>query len=492
MKGETLFTIVEIIRETGGEVAALGRAGLVSTVAVDSRACTPDSLFVALPGERTDGHLFVDEAVRNGSSLTLVNRTYALAHKEKISQLARESQAGFVIVENTLGALQALARFHLRRLPEVLRVGITGSSGKTTTKELVGSILKASAAPASPAAEAPRDPGASAASRSGVFVTEGNLNSEIGLPLSAMQVRKGDRYAVFEMGMNHRGEMDGLADIVRPDIAAITNIGTAHIGPLGSQDAIAEEKKRIFSRFDGRQTGFVFEGEPYFSFLSRGVRGSVLPYGPTTTPGFEGAISLGFDGFDLRVRGRSMRLSLVGIHNLHNALCAISVAEQLGVPLADVQRGLEAVRPVSGRGEVLRGRITVLQDSYNANPESFATAVDFLDDVPWEGRKVIVAGSMKELGQESEMAHARVGSLLAESAAAALFLFGEEMEAAYRQCAGRKETVVWITDFDALRRTVVDFVRDGDFVLLKGSRSMELERLLPHLTNERRPLPEGG
>ena len=187
-----------------------------------------------------------------------------------------------------------------------------------------------------------------------------------------------------------------------------------------------------------------------------------------------------------------MRLSLVGIHNLHNALCAISVAEQLGVPLTDVQRGLEAVRPVSGRGEVLRGRITVLQDSYNANPESFAKAVDFLDDVPWEGRKVIVAGSMKELGQESEMAHARVGSLLAESAADALFLFGEEMEAAYRQCAGRKDTVVWITDFDVLRRTVADFVRDGDFVLLKGSRSMELERLVPHLTNERRPLPEGG
>ncbi len=468
---EPLLTIVEIIRATGGEVVALGNKGFAASVVVDSRQCSRECLFVALPGERTDGHLFIEDALRRGASLTLVNRTFAQENKQKIALLAEKMKAGFVAVPDTLRALQGLARFHMRRLSGVVRVGITGSSGKTTTKDLVGSILGRGAS---------------------TFVSEGNLNSEIGLPLSAFRVQKSDRFAVFEMGMNHRGEMDVLVDIVRPDLAAITNIGTAHIGFLGTRDAIAAEKRKIFSLFDGNQTGFVFEEEPYFSFLKDGIRGSVLPYGPTTTPGYEGSVGLGIEGFDLRVRGRPMRLALVGKHNLHNALCAISIAEHLGVPLADVQEGLEAVRPVSGRGEVLRGRVTVVQDSYNANPESFAKAVDFLGDLPWEGRKVIVAGSMKELGHVSAEAHARVGTLLAESTADALFLFGAEAEAAYLQCRGSKSTVFWTTEFEELRRAVLDFVREGDIVLLKGSRSMALERLLPDLTDERRPLHEGG
>jgi len=470
-RSEPLLTIVEIIRATGGEVLALGNKGFVASVAVDSRECSRDGLFVALPGERTDGHFFVEEAIRRGASLFLVNRKFAQENKGKITLLAEKAHAGFIVVPDTLRALQDLARFHMRKHADVVRVGVTGSSGKTTTKDLIGSILKR---------------GTSA------FVSEGNLNSEIGLPLSAFRVQKNDHYAVFEMGMNHPGEMDVLVDIVRPDLAAITNIGTAHIGLLGSRHAIASEKKKIFALFDGPQTGFVFEEEPYFSFLKEGIRGSVLPYGPTTTPGYEGSDGLGIEGFELRVRGRPMRLALVGKHNLHNALCAISVAEHLGVPLADVQEGLEAVRPNSGRGEVLRGRITVLQDSYNANPESFAKAVDFLGDLPWEGRKVIVAGSMMELGHESAEAHARVGALLAGSTADALFLFGAEAEAAYRKCEGCKPTVVWTTDFEELKRAVLDFVREGDVVLLKGSRSMALERLVPDLTDERRPLHEGG
>ena len=465
------MTIVEIIRATGGEVLALGNKGFAASVAVDSRQCSRDSLFVALPGERTDGHLFVEDALRRGTSLSLVNRKFAQENKEKIVLLAERMQAGFIVVSDTLRALQDLARFHMRKLADVVRVGITGSSGKTTTKDLVGSILKRSAS---------------------TFVSEGNLNSEIGLPLSAFRVQKTDRYAVFEMGMNHQGEMDVLVDIVQPDLAAITNIGTAHIGFLGSKDAIAAEKKKIFVLFDGHQTGFVFEEEPYFSFLKDGIRGSILPYGPTTTPGYEGSVGLGIEGFDLWVRGRPMRLALVGKHNLHNALCAISIAEHLGVPLTDIQEGLEAVRPISGRGEVLRGRITVLQDSYNANPESFAKAVDFLGDLPWEGRKVIVAGSMMELGHASSEAHARVGKLLAGSTADALFLFGAEAEEIYLQCEGSKPTVFWTTEFAELRRALIDFVREGDLVLLKGSRSMELERLLPDLADDRRTLHEGG
>lgn len=488
MDSRTLFGTADILAATAGSlysrrvVAAQARgvrgelpadrAGEVQSVVIDSRTAVPGSLFVALHGERTDGHFFVEDAMQRGALLCLVDRKFVEENEEKILALTTRYGERIIAVRDTLEALQNLARFHMRRLAGVVTIGVTGSTGKTTTKEILGSVLL-------------RDtPG---------FMNQGNLNSEIGLPLSTFSVKTGHRYAIFEMGINHQGEMDILADIVHPDVAVITNIGLAHVGFLGSQDGIAAEKKRIFSHFDGGQTGFVWEDEPYFAFLSAGVNGRVVPYGARTTPGYSGSESRGLDGWALSLDGRRVKLPLVGAHNLINALCAVSVARLLGIGSAQLHAGLEAVQPLPGRGRVIRGPITIVEDSYNANPEAFVRAVAFLRDLPWDrGRKIIVAGSMKELGAASAEAHRSVGKIIRASTADAAFLFGEEMEEAYRVLDVSTMRAFWTADFEVLKQSLREYVASGDILLLKGSRAVALERLIPALQETVSPSPASG
>ena len=459
-----LFTIDEVLDASQGTLAgsptATGRAGrMVGSVCVDSRRAGEGSLFVALHGERTDGHFFVEDAFRRGSALSLVDRSFAEEHKEFFSQLTHSFAGRIILVADTLRALQMLARAHLQRTQGVVRIGVTGSTGKTTTKELIGSVLLRH--------------------QSG-FMSPGNLNSEIGLPLSTFQVKPEHRFAIFEMGISHPGEMDDLVDIVRPDIAVITNIGQAHVEFLGSRDGVATEKKKIFSRFDREQIGFVYEDEPYFAFLAAGVGGRIVPYGPRSTDGYRSGTPMGLDGWKMELDWGSVRLPFVGRHNLTNALCAVSIASHLGVPNTIVREGLESARPIAGRARIIRGPVTIIEDSYNANPESFAMAIDFFRSLPWEGRKALVAGSMKELGKDSKSFHESLGEMAASSGAAALFFFGEEMEAAYRRISATAPMpVTWTVDFDELRDRVKRFLREGDLLLVKGSRGVELERLLP-------------
>lgn len=472
-----LFRLDEILDVTQGSLALPGRKGSsgaanVASVCVDSRAGAEGALFVAMKGERTDGHYFVDDAFARGCSLSLVNRSFAQENKEKFSELKDKWGDRLIVVSDTLDALQQLSRFHLRRIQGLVKIGVTGSTGKTTTKEMIGSVLLRH--------------------RQG-FMSPGNLNSEIGLPLATFQVKPGDSYAIFEMGISHPGEMDDLVDIVQPDLAVITNVGTAHIEFLGSREGVAAEKKKIFSRFDGAQTGFIYEDELYFAFLSERVDGNIVPYGPRNTAAYLGARPRGLDGWDMRFQWGSVHLPFIGSHNLTNALCAVSVASHLGVSEDVIRDGLQVARPLEGRGRIIRGPVTVIEDSYNANPEAFKKAIEFFKSFPWEGRKVIVAGSMKELGQESQPAHELVGEIAAASDADALFLFGEEMEAAYRHISDKAPMpVTWTDKFRELSEQVRQFVREGDVVLIKGSRGVELERLLPIILESPVSTGKGG
>jgi UDP-N-acetylmuramoyl-tripeptide--D-alanyl-D-alanine ligase len=457
----SLFTAVEIAAMTGGTLAApAAGSATVTSVVVDSRHVRAGALFVALPGERTDGHLYAVPAAAAGASALLVTRGKAAAIAAGLA--AASGTAAVVAVEDTLAALQALARAHMQRRPEVLRIGVTGSNGKTTTKEIIGAVLSRSAPTA---------------------VNEGNLNSDIGLPLACFAVA-GHRYAVFEMGMNHRGEMDILAGIVQPDAALITNIGTAHIGLLGSKDAIAAEKKAVFSRFDGRQAGFLNEEEPYRELLAAGVRGRILLYGPRSTHGFKGSESLGLDGTLIHWEGSRIRFPLFGRHNLLNALGAITVARELGAAEADIREGIESVKPLFGRSQIFRGPVTVVFDGYNANPDSMDRAISFIEELPWKGRKIAVLGGMRELGGEAADAHAALGRRLGRARLDAIHLFGEEMREARDAMTGLPAAprTSWTTDFPVLRERVRETLRDGDLLLVKGSRGLELERLLPTVT----------
>jgi len=462
----SLFLIADIPVASGGRLlpaaAVLRGTGAVtgiSSVVVDSRLAREGCLFVALRGERTDGHQYLAQAAEAGAACLLVSETEAARREDELARLAARAGSRAVAVADTLAALQDLARFHMRRLPPITRIGVTGSNGKTTTKEIIGAILARSAATA---------------------VNEGNLNSEIGLPLACFAVAAGHCFAVFEMGMNRPGEMDVLADIVRPDLALVTNVGAAHIGLLGSREAIAREKARIFSRFDGRQTGFLNEEEPFFAQLAEGVKGRIVRFGPRSTKGFEGSESLGLDGTLIRWEGSRIRFPLFGPHNLENALGAISVARELAIAPAAIREGLESVVPLFGRSQIVRGRVTVLVDCYNANPDSMASAIDFVDGLAWGGRKLAVLGAMRELGAEAEQAHGAVVRRAAAAGFDAVFLLGEEMEGAARQLAA--ERVRWFADAESLGQALARGVRDGDLVLVKGSRGVELERVLPRIT----------
>jgi UDP-N-acetylmuramoyl-tripeptide--D-alanyl-D-alanine ligase len=443
----------------------------ITAVTIDSRECGTGSLFVALPGERTDGHAFVPQALRAGAGLALVRSDYARDRRAEIDQLVAQTGGSVCAVDEPLSALQSLAGRRLAAFAGLTRVAITGSNGKTTTKELIASVLAQHAA---------------------TFKTRGNFNSEIGVPLSIFEVREEHRFGVFECAMNHTGEMEILADIVRPHLALITNIGTAHIGLVGSQRGIAHEKRQIFSRFDGTQTALLPEADPFRPMLEEGVDGTVVPYGPASIAGYEGAEPAGLDGSIIRWRGRRMHLPIPGEHNVRNALAAIAVGLELGCSEEEIHAGIERVRAEFGRGEVYRGPITVVQDSYNANAESMREAIRMIDATPHEGgRRVLVLGAMYELGGYAAEHHADVAREAAASGAEVVILFGEEFGAAAAEVAadgaggaggGR---IRWTDSFEELSRLVAETVSAGDLVLLKGSRGTRLERLLPLLTEER-------
>ena len=453
-----LFDLPEIAEITLGTPIAGVLDGVVSNVTIDSRECGEGSLFAPLPGRNTDGHNYLKEACEKGSTLCFVSRRYGLEHLAEIRRFSEQFQTLFLEVGDVLESLQTLARHHMNKCTRVEVIGITGSNGKTATKEILGSILR---------------------NHTSAAVNEGNLNSEIGLPLAVFRVDPGDEYAIFEMAVDHSGEMELLADIVRPELAAVTNIGTAHIGIFGSLEGIAEEKRQIFKYFSDESTGFVFEEEPHFQLLEAGAeRGRVIPYGATTTPGFEDSRDLGLEGMGIIWRGKEMRLPLIGSHNLNNALCALSIAQFLEIPEESIRRGVEAVRPLFGRGEVLHGRVTLIRDCYNANTESVIGAIDFVDSLSWTGRKILILGSMREMGDHEETEHRAVGERLARSAAEAIFLFGKELEAAravFNPTEGR--TIYWTESFEKLEEWVADYIRTDDLVLLKGSRAMKMERL---------------
>jgi UDP-N-acetylmuramoyl-tripeptide--D-alanyl-D-alanine ligase len=434
-----------------------------SSVQLDSRSVSAGALFVALAGARVDGHCYVRVAFENGAAAALVNRSALEDTALALIDHARFFHASLLVVDNTLSAFQDAARVYLAQFPQLLKIGITGSSGKTTTKEIAAAMI---------------------GQEKSVVMNEGNLNSETGLPLSVFKVRSHHAVGIFEMGMNRRGEIAELARIVQPHIALITNIGSAHVGMLGSRQAIACEKKAIFSRFTGTETALIPADDEYAAFLAEHVSGAVF-YGESSFPELGAVRDQGLDGTDIEWDSVNARFTLPGRHNVKNALAAAAIARSVPVAAASIRRGLASLTPLFGRGELLRGPITVIRDCYNANPESMDEAIRFCDHVAWTGRRVYVIGSMLELGAASVEAHERLGKTLTASRADFICLFGREMAAAARVLAAsggdRKISVIHTDDINTLAAEIARLARHGDLILLKGSRGCSLERLCPVL-----------
>ena len=467
IEGESLMQLEEVLSAVEGTLLSkeFNSANFCFTsVVADSRNCTELSLFIPLVGS-VDGHDYIEKAFENGARTVLVNEFYAGFHTNEIRSFSSKGMC-VISVSHTMYALQNLAAAYLARFTSLKKIGITGSSGKTTTKEILVSLLS---------------------QRYSVVCNQGNFNSETGLPLSVFSVRDCHEYGVFEMGMNRKGEIGELAGVLKPHYGIITNIGTAHIGILGTKAAIAEEKKRIFSYFTQNSCAVIPNKDEYAGFLGKDIKGTILTYGDCAALGITNVKDEGLFGTSFVLDQQKILFPLPGKYNFHNALAALTVALREDLTTQEIKKGLESIKPLFGRSEILSGEITIIQDCYNANPDSMSAACSFFESLQWNGKKWYVLGDMLELGEDSEAAHREVGLMLSSSEAAGFFLTGSQMAFAHEELLSKnKSGVVYIhnilnNDLSDLTDAVCRNIGKNDLVLIKGSRGMKLERVTEKL-----------
>ena len=439
----------------------------IASVSIDSRNAAAGSLFFALKGENRDGHDFIPDAIARGAVCIVAEK-----ESEEVKEIGGSCSCSFVIVENSLKALQKLAGYYRSLFHDITIVGITGSSGKTTTKEMTASILEK---------EAP------------TVMNEGNLNSETGLPLSVFKINSTHRYGVFEMGISRPGEMDDLVRILNPDYAVLTNIGTAHIGFMGTKDAIAAEKSKIFSSGNLKK-GIVWEEDSYAEMIRKKAGSRVELYGVNSTENLLSVNDKGLEGAVLSFREGDIRLPLIGKFNCINALAAVRVAGCFNIDFEKIKEGLQGVKPLFGRGQITTGSVTIINDCYNSNLESASAALQFLENLSWGGRKTAVLGSVLETGEDEELIHTGIFKKALSSSLDAVFLFGKEYSTAWKTFrrenpsqtvtgSGTGPLCFWSDSFEAMVRNLTGFLSQGDIVLLKGSRGIALERFIGPIEN---------
>ena len=426
----------------------------VTEVQVDSRLVGPGALFVALPGAVADGERYVADAFANGAALAIVSGRFVA---DGAARSAGVTERRLLRVADRYRALHTLAAaYRAASLPCVTRVGITGSNGKTTTKELLLAMLRTT-------------------TRS-VFASAGNLNSETGVPLSIFRTPPHAEVAVYEMGISNPGEMRALAGIVDPDLALITNIGSAHIAQLGSRRAIALEKRDIAANFDGGQLLFVPERDDFVELLSSDVNGRVERYGVASQ---NVRVLHHHAETTVLVAGRRCRLQPGGAHRVQLFLAAFALAAKLGVSDAAAIASAEAFRPPAGRGGTVAGVRRVIDDSYNASPESMIAAIESAEAAVASGDTLyLVLGDMLELGDYGCEAHRRVLQRALDSDAQRIVLVGDAF--AYVAATTDDRRIVSCAD-SAHAADVVADLPTGSTVLVKASLGTALGPLVPLL-----------
>ncbi len=481
---KTLLTLEEILQATGG-VHVLGEEPFFFTsVQCDSRLVEKGSLFIPLIGENQDGHKYIDKAIEKGaSSILICMKNFEEEGETFTSLFKKKPSVNFIAVENTLIALQKAAACYVEKFPHLIKIGVTGSSGKTTAKEILVSILS---------------------QKYNVISNKGNLNSETGLPLSVFNIRSEHECGVFEMGMNRENEIGEIAFVLKPRFALVTNIGTAHIGKLGSRENIAKEKSKIFSYFNGFGTGVIPFDDDFTDFMKNEIEGKVVLYGEESE-NIKYIASLGLEGTKMSIGGKETVLHLPGKYNYKNALGAIALCEVLGLSYDEISKGISSVKPLFGRSEIIKGKYTVIQDCYNANPLSMKEAIEFASSIEVEegAKKIFVLGDMLEIGDETKNQHKKIGEFAIKSNVDLIIFIGKEIKSAFEEAEKEKESnlnqsnlktkeVVFIEGKDlssiedaALKIKYFAPENKGSLILIKGSRAMGLERLTKLLLGEK-------
>ena len=458
------FSTDDILKVTGGRLRKGSLSSSFTDISTDSRTIKPGELFIALNGEHFDGSRFVSGAYEKGAHGAIVRK--GAGEKEW------DGKGAIIEVEDSLNALGDIARFWRMKHPIPL-IGITGSNGKTTTKEMIGIILEKSFS---------------------ILQTEGNFNNLVGLPLTLLRLKQGHEIAILEMGTNARSEIKRLSEISTPDIAVITNIGQAHLEGLHTIEEVMAEKGELFSALREDSFAIINKDDPRVLHLASQCRCRKISFSTTKKADLMAKeISVSDSGrvrFQLSNGSKdiAVNLPLYGIFNVHNALAAAGVAIALGVGLETIKEGMEGIKPPPGRMEVIElDRYTIINDTYNANPSSMEQALKTLAGIKGRGRAVAVLGDMFELGEFTESAHIEIGRLVSGLGIDFLLTLGRQSEnicrGAYEGGMGA-ENIYTGEKHQAVASKLRAIIGKGDYILVKGSRAMKMELIIEELMAE--------
>ena len=447
-----------------------GNTPVITEAAIDSRQVIPGSLFVAIPGERVDGHEFLAEAFKRGASFALIQKDVDASFRaldlrtgltaDSIPELASPL---CLRVENTVSALQQIARFWRRKL-DLRVIGITGSVGKSTTKELIAEVLS---------------------QRYRTLKSPGNMNNEIGLPLSILRLGTGYQRAVLEMGFYVPGEIAFLCDLALPQVGVVTNIGTVHAERAGSQEAIAQGKAELVQALPEDGVAILNFDDPWVRKMEEKTRAQVFFYGLSSEADLwaDNVEGQGLEGIRFRLHYHRetlyVRVPLIGRHSVHTALRAAAVGLVEGLTWQEIFDGLNQGH-TQLRLVVVRSKTgaLILDDTYNASPESMLAALNLLDELG--GRKIAVLGDMLELGQYERQGHEMVGLRAAQVADSLLTLGGRAhmIAEAARRSGMRKSFVLEFEELDQIVDWLNHNLTKNDSVLIKGSHGLHMDRIV--------------
>jgi len=451
------LSLREIADMCGGTLRGSSSAS-IRRISKDTRTLVRGDIYLALRGDNHDGNIHAAAAAQKGAAAAILDRPEG----------ARDLPADFPIiaVEDSLVALHRFASAWRDRLALKV-VCITGSSGKTSTKEFTAAVLSA---------------------RYRVIKTEGNLNNHIGLPLSILSASSADDAAVWEIGMNHAGEIAPLAALARPDLAIITNIGVAHIEYLGSREAIAQEKGSLLQALSPHGVAVLPAEDDFVSKLTSLTRGRVTLAGLNGGNVTASDIVMDAEGsrFTLMAAGESLsaRLPVPGLHMVKNALLAVAAGLEFGLALDECAEGLASTRLTGGRltRRTIRG-VTVLDDTYNANPDSMAAAIATLSDIGVRRKKIAVLGRMGELGDHADEGYRRVGTAAATAVDTLITVGVETTPLVEAARAGGLASIHHFSDTTEAAALLHEIAHEGDIVLVKGSRAARMERVIQNFEN---------
>jgi UDP-N-acetylmuramoyl-tripeptide--D-alanyl-D-alanine ligase len=456
------LTFHQIAAMTGGTVVQGGDV-VTSSVVIDSREIKPDSVFFAIKGERLDGHQFLDQALAAGRGAV-------------VSRVPEHVPAGkgLVRVDDTTTALQELARA-IRESSDFLLIGITGSAGKTTTKEMIATLI---------------------GTERRTFKSWGNFNNLIGCPLCIDNTPDDAQVVVSEMGMNHKGEIARLAGLTHPDIGVYTNIGPVHIEFFGTIEKIAEAKRELLENVKPGGTIVINVDNKYVMDISRNFAGPKVTYGIDHDAMFRPTEvrERGLLGTSFKLKEFAIELPLPGRHNLENLLAAIATARTVGISWDGIFRGIEQLKPAYHRGVIVPFRgATLYDDTYNSNPYALKRALELMEQADVKGRRIAVIGDMLELGEREHEFHRESGAAIPPSVDVVIAVGprSQSLLDGARSSGFADDRLHHFDKAEEAGEFLKDFIRDGDLVLIKASRGIGLDKIVSQLSDNRQP-PTGN